>query len=135
MNFFEKKLKAALVLMVQRRSLLTGGLLTMASTFIPRKAFSTITELLNLESPNFIDDNKEIFVLSMLKALRFILPKRYRESFAGDLHEMYHALINEDVPTVLRWLILLGNISNVFWSAFRFRYDEYFGKESSTEKK
>jgi uncharacterized protein YcbK (DUF882 family) len=46
MNLFEKKIKAALDLMVSRRGLLTGGLITMASTFIPRKAFSTVKDLL-----------------------------------------------------------------------------------------
>src|SRR4030067_3206340 len=46
MNLFEKKIKAALDIMVSRRSLLTGGLMTMASSFIPRKAFSSVKDLL-----------------------------------------------------------------------------------------
>jgi len=46
MNLFEKKVKAALDMMVSRRSVLTGGLITLASSLIPRKAFSTVKDLL-----------------------------------------------------------------------------------------
>lgn len=46
MNLFEKKIRAALDLMVSRRGLLAGGLFTMASSIIPRKAFSSVKDLI-----------------------------------------------------------------------------------------
>jgi len=46
MSLFEKKIKTALDLMVSRRSVLAGGLITMASSLIPRKAFSTVKDML-----------------------------------------------------------------------------------------
>jgi len=46
MSLFEKKIKTALDLMVSRRSLLAGGLMTMAASLIPRKAFSTVKDIL-----------------------------------------------------------------------------------------
>jgi len=46
LNLIEKKMKAALDLMVSRRSIITGGLIAMASSFIPRKAFSVVKDIL-----------------------------------------------------------------------------------------
>ena len=54
MNLIEKKLKEALDLMVSRRSILTGGLIAMASSFIPRKAFSAVKDLLLPERSLFL---------------------------------------------------------------------------------
>jgi uncharacterized protein YcbK (DUF882 family) len=46
LNIIEKKLRTALDLMMSRRSLLTGGLVAMALSFFPRKAFSAVKDLL-----------------------------------------------------------------------------------------
>lgn len=54
MNLIEKKLKAALDLMVSRRSILAGGLITLASSFIPRKAISAVKDLLVPERSLFL---------------------------------------------------------------------------------
>lgn len=54
LNLIEKKLKEALDLMVSRRSILTGGLVAMASSFIPRKAFSAVKDLLLPERSIFL---------------------------------------------------------------------------------
>jgi uncharacterized protein YcbK (DUF882 family) len=54
MNLIEKKLKAALDLMVSRRNVLTGGLVALASSFIPRKAISAVKDLLVPERSLFL---------------------------------------------------------------------------------
>lgn len=54
MNLFEKKMKEALDLVVSRRGLLAGGLIALASSLIPRKAFSTVKDLLMPERSLFL---------------------------------------------------------------------------------
>lgn len=54
MNLIEKKIKVALNLMVSRRSIITGSLVAMASSFIPRRAFSAVKDLLLPERSLFL---------------------------------------------------------------------------------
>jgi len=54
LNLIEKKIRAALDLMVSRRSIITGGLVAIASSFIPRKAFSAVKDLLLPERSLFL---------------------------------------------------------------------------------
>jgi len=54
LNLIEKKIRAALGLMVSRRSIITGSLVAMASSFIPRRAFSAVKDLLLPERSLFL---------------------------------------------------------------------------------
>jgi len=68
-------------------------------------------------------------ILSNLKSLQFLLPPRHREEFAGDITEIYNTLKEDGKSKIWIYLILLLNVTNVFWGGFLFKYNEYFGKE------
>ena len=66
-------------------------------------------------------------LLTTMKSIRFILPARYREEFAGDITEIHNSLKNEGHFKIYVYFFLLLTIINVCWVSFRFKWNEYFG--------
>ena len=69
----------------------------------------------------------DLTLLRLAKGFQYMLPKRHREEFAGDIHEIHTSMKEAGCWGVTIWLYLSMNIASVAWAGLNFKWDEYFG--------
>jgi len=107
------------------------------TTLLPKKVIIEFERRVNVEKRDKkIRAPENSKSLSVLTSFKFILPKRYREEFAGDIFEIYSELRNEGHRSTWIHIILFLNVASVFWAAIRFKSSEYFQEnQTPVEKK
>lgn len=98
----------------------------------------TAQQLFKIDPLQDKSSNKKesVKLLTKVRTLSYILPRKYREEFLGDINEIYYELQKAGYSKLWTYFILGGNILNVFWAGIKLRYSEVFEgtKKADSEK-
>lgn len=74
-------------------------------------------------------------IFRLLRLIRFLFPKKYREEWLGDLMEIVSAMEAEHQPKWLIYTIVFGHFCIVVYHASLFKLGEFFSPSDASKKR
>ena len=69
-----------------------------------------------------------------LLSIKYVLPKKFREEFVGDIIEIYTEMTAAGYPKIWIYIILSLHLVTIIWAGFKMKFSEVFTGYKSISK-